>query len=99
MSDSTTATASIQIDDEQARVTRWDFPPGTQTGPHTHEYDYVVVPLSSGTLTVQTAEGTFDNVLTAGLSYQRAAGAAHNVVNESDAECSFVEIELKGSPE
>lgn len=99
MSEETTATATVQIDDEKVRVTRWDFPPGTQTGPHTHEYDYVVVPVSEGTLRVHTAQGSFDNVLTPGLSYQRAAGTAHNVVNESNAQCSFVEVERKPSGE
>lgn len=97
MSETTTATASVQIDDDHVRVTRWDFPPGTQTGTHTHEYDYVVVPISTGTLKVKTSEGTTDNHLVPGGSYQRSAGSTHNVVNESDTECSFVEIELKRS--
>lgn len=98
MSDDTTATASVQIDDEQVRVTRWEFPPGTQTGTHTHEYDYVVVPVSTGTLTVTTADGVAENQLNPGVSYQRSAGTRHNVVNESAAQCSFVEIELKTAP-
>ncbi|MGO1548466.1 MAG: cupin domain-containing protein [Nesterenkonia sp.] len=95
MTSDTTATATVQSDDEQVRVTKWDFPPGTQTGSHTHEYDYVVVPISTGTLTVQTAEGEFANPLVPGASYQRSAGTKHNVVNESEQECSFVEVELK----
>lgn len=94
----TTAAVTVQIDDDQVRVTRWDFPPGTQTGTHTHEYDYVVVPISTGTLTVQTDEGEVANPLVPGASYQRAAGSTHNVVNENDHECSFVEIELKLAP-
>lgn len=91
--------ATVQCDDDVVRVTKWDFPPGTQTGPHTHEFDYVVVPMSTGTLTVQTAEEDFDNVLTPGASYQRRAGTTHNVINETDQECSFVEIEIKVVPE
>lgn len=98
MTDECTATASVQVDNEQVRVTKWDFPPGTQTGLHTHEYDYIVVPISAGTLTVHTAEGNFDNVLTPGMTYQRAAKTTHNVVNETEAPCSFVEIELKPGP-
>lgn len=99
MSESATARATVQIDDDQVRVTRWDFPPGTQTGTHTHEYDYVVVPVSPGTLKVKTAGGTADNHLVPGSSYQRSAGSTHNVVNESHTECSFVEIEVKRSSE
>ncbi|GAA4829405.1 cupin domain-containing protein [Garicola koreensis] len=95
MANETTAIATVQIDDYQIRVTNWDFPPGTQTGSHTHEYDYVVVPTSDGTLTVETSEGTSENPLTLGASYQRSAGTAHNVVNESDQQCSFVEVEFK----
>lgn len=99
MTNNTTAVATVQIDNELVRVTRWDFPPGTQTAPHTHEYDYVVVPVSPGTLNVETAEGDFDNPLTPGASYQRPAGTTHNVVNGTDKECSFVEIEFKFTPE
>lgn len=89
------AVATVQIDNNQVRVTQWDFAPGTQTGPHTHEYDYVVVPLTAGTLQVHSPEGVIDNALAPGASYQRAAGVSHNVVNGSADHCSFVEIELK----
>jgi beta-alanine degradation protein BauB len=95
MDEVATATANVQIDDHQFRVTKWVFPPGTQTGVHTHEYDYVVVPISTGTLTVQSADGIFRNNLVLGASYQRSAGVTHNLLNESNSECSFVEIEFK----
>ncbi|MFC8967647.1 hypothetical protein [Streptomyces sp. NPDC057094] len=35
----TTARASVQHEDEQVRVTRWDFEPGESTGRHVHAYD------------------------------------------------------------
>lgn len=95
MSQRPAAASTIQINDAQVRVTRWDFPPGTQTGPHTHEYDYVVVPIAAGTLTVQTPDGNLSNQLVLGSSYRGSAGTEHNVVNETDSECGFVEIELK----
>lgn len=91
----TTAIATVQIDDELTRVTEWRFPPGTQTGLHTHELPYVVVPTSTGTLRVRTPDGDSDNVLVPGASYTRPVGSTHNVVNESDEECSFVEVEFK----
>ena len=95
MSDETTATSTVQIDNEKIRVTEWRFPPSTQTGTHTHQMDYVVVPTTSGALEVHTSEGISVNILVPGQSYTRGAGTAHNVVNTSETECAFVEIELK----
>ena len=39
------ATALIS-DDDRTRVTRFDFAPGSETGWHVHEYDYVIVTLT-----------------------------------------------------
>lgn len=92
----TTARATMQHDDEQVRVTRWDFEPGTSTGRHQHEYDYVVVPLTDGRITVHTPDGKVaESALRAGESYTRSAGSDHEVVNAGDARLAFVEIELK----
>lgn len=93
--DETTAVATVQIDNDYTRVTEWRFPPGTQTGMHTHELDYVVVPTTTGTLRVATREGESDNVLRPGASYTRPVGSTHNVINRSDQECAFVEVEFK----
>lgn len=95
MSD-TTAIATVQIDNDFTRVTEWRFPPGTETGMHVHELDYVVVPTTTGTLRVVTPDEEFDNVLNPGASYTRPVGSEHNVKNLSDGECAFVEIEFKG---
>jgi hypothetical protein len=39
-----TARAITVIDDQQVRVTTWTFDgAGDATGPHVHEYDYIVV--------------------------------------------------------
>lgn len=92
-----TALATVQLDDELTRVTEWRFPPGTQTGMHTHELDYVVVPITTGTLRVLTPEGEQETVLVPGGSYTRPVGTTHNVVNDTDAECAFVEVEFKRS--
>lgn len=96
MSEEVTATATVQIDNEFTRVTEWRFPPGTQTGMHTHELDYVVVPTLPGRLRVVTEDGEFDNDLVVGASYTRPRGSTHNVINRSDVECAFVEVEMKG---
>ena len=98
MSEETTAIAAVQIDDEITRVTHWHFPPGTQTGMHTHELEYVVVPTTAGTLHVVTPEGESDTELVIGASYTRPVGTTHNVINRSDEECAFVEVEIKDRP-
>ncbi|MEM8550823.1 MAG: cupin domain-containing protein [Pseudomonadota bacterium] len=90
------ATASIQIDAPHVRVTEYRFPPGTATGFHTHEFDYVVVPIVPGFLTMEEADGTRTQAeLVFGQSYARPKGVTHDVINETTAEVAFVEIELK----
>jgi quercetin dioxygenase-like cupin family protein len=92
----TPATATLQVDNERVRVTEWRFTPGAATGYHRHEYDYVVVPLMSGRLKLIGPDGaeTFSE-LEAGVSYFREAGVEHDVINASEGEFAFVEIELK----
>jgi len=89
------ATGNVQIDNERVIVTEWRFAPGAQTGHHVHALDYVVVPLTTGTLRLEEPTGTRDVQLQAGVSYARLTGVAHNVVNVNDFEFSFIEIELK----
>jgi quercetin dioxygenase-like cupin family protein len=93
---STPATARLQVDNERVRVTEWRFTPGASTGYHRHEFDYVVVPLMSGRLRLIGPDGaeSFGD-LAAGASYFRKAGVEHDVINASDGEFAFVEIELK----
>ncbi|GAB3267916.1 cupin domain-containing protein [Arthrobacter pigmenti] len=89
------AIATVQLDDDRVRVTEWHFPPGTRTGWHLHELDYVVVPTIAGTMTYETAEGGSTRELVVGASYARPAGGEHNVINTTDAAFAFVEVELK----
>lgn len=92
---SQTATATIQLDDGVTRTTRWDFAPGTETGDHVHQFDYIVVPVIGGVLTITMSDGqVVDSPIEAGVAYQRPAGVHHNVANRTDARISFVEIEF-----
>jgi quercetin dioxygenase-like cupin family protein len=91
----TQATGIKQLEDERVIVTEWRFPPGAETGFHVHGHDYVVVPLTTGTLRLEEAAGTRDAALQVGQSYARPAGIAHNVINVNDFEFRFVEVELK----
>ena len=87
--------ATVLIDNARVRVTEWRFPPGAHTGHHRHDYPYVVVPLTTGTLAIRTAAGDTTAALTAGAPYYRDAGVEHDVVNATATEFVFVEIELK----
>ena len=89
------ATSAVQIENERVLVTEWRFAPGADTGFHVHAHDYVVVPLTSGTLRLEDASGARDASLQAGVSYARPAGVAHNVINVNAQEFRFLEIELK----
>ena len=91
----TQAHATVQIDNEHFRVTEWRFQPGTETGWHRHEFDYVVVPMTTGPLKLQVADGESISELTTGQSYTRPAGSEHNVINPGPEEFVFVEIEAK----
>jgi quercetin dioxygenase-like cupin family protein len=88
------ATSIVQIRNEHVIVTEWRFAPGADTGYHVHAHDYVVVPVTSGRLRLEEANGVREVSLEAGASYARPAGVAHNVVNPNAHEFRFVEIEL-----
>ena len=88
------ATSISQIQNERVIVTEWRFAPGAETGHHVHGHDYVVVPLTSGTLKLEEPTGTRSVRLEVGASYARPAGVAHNVINDNPYEFRFVEVEL-----
>src|SRR5215471_3074350 len=75
------AIPTIQTETDEVRVTQWRLPPGSATGHHRHEFDYVVVPMTHGTLTLVTADGSGEGRLTAGQAYFRKAGVEHDVIN------------------
>jgi quercetin dioxygenase-like cupin family protein len=92
------ATSTVQEDNARVRVTEWRFPPGSHTGWHVHEFDYVVVPMTTGSLRIISRDGTADFALNAGRSYYRQAGVEHDVTNVTDREVVFVETEIKAHP-
>ena len=89
------ARATVLIENERVRVTEWRFAPRAATGWHRHEYDYVVVPLTSGRLLLKTVDGEQYADLTRGVPYFRNVGVEHDVINANDGEFVFVETELK----
>lgn len=91
------AVPTVQIDNDRVRVTEWRFGPGAETGFHVHEMDYVVVPSADGRLKLVSPGGEETIAdMKRGVSYFRKAGVHHNVINASEGEYAFVEIELKG---
>ena len=84
-----------KVETDRVRVTEWQIPPGDEIGHHTHGYDYVVVPLTGGELTIVDANGNSSKFVTAtGDAYARLAGVEHTVKNLSGQEIRFTEIEL-----
>ena len=84
-----------QLETERVIVTEWRFAPGAETGWHVHGLDYVVVPLTTGTLLLETPDGDRTAELETGQSYARKAGVEHNVINANAFNLSFIEVELK----
>lgn len=90
------AESEVQIDTAEVRVTQWRLAPGSATGHHVHELDYVIVPVTSGEMTIVAPNGGRSKAqLAAGKSYFRKAGVEHDVLNETASEIVFLEIELK----
>ena len=90
------AKATKFIDNDKVIVTEWRFAkPGDNTGWHRHGYDYVVVPLLDGQLKIASKDGESIAQMKAGVPYFRQVGVEHDVINASEGEYAFIEIELK----
>jgi beta-alanine degradation protein BauB len=89
------AVPSVQRDDADVRITRWDFEPGAVTGQHTHGWPYVVVMLTDATIRVDDGSRVTETQFSAGHAYHRPAGIEHDVMNGADVRMAFVEIEFK----
>ena len=90
------AKTNIQIDNERIRVTEYSFNKGDETGFHTHQWDYVVVPQTSGQLLIiDDREVETTATLVKGEPYYRRAGISHNVINNGREKLVFIELEIK----
>jgi len=92
----TSATSHVHIRDDRFCVTEWRFAPGAETGWHRHGHDYVIVPLTDGTLLLDLPGGTRAEArLQQGVPYSRREGVEHNVTNGSTTEpLAFLEVEV-----
>jgi quercetin dioxygenase-like cupin family protein len=89
------AVAAVQRDDEDVRITRWDFEPGATTGWHSHGWPYFVVMLTDAVMRVDDGANVSELPRKAGEAYGRAAGVEHDVMNASATPMAFIEIEIK----
>ena len=90
------ATSDTQIDNDEVRVTEWRLEPGSATGHHRHEMDYVIVPVTNSDMTIVAPDGSRSIAkLQIGKSYFRKAGVEHDVLNETKNTIVFLEVELK----
>jgi mannose-6-phosphate isomerase-like protein (cupin superfamily) len=95
----TSCTATVLVDDERVRVTRFDFAPRAETGWHRHGHDYVITAITDCHMLLEDPGGGTRQVLVpVGTAYRRSEGVEHNVVNDGTAPMSFVEVELKEAP-
>lgn len=89
------ASATTLQDDENVRITRWDFPPGAVTGWHAHGWRYTIVMLTNATMKIHTGQDVVEASFKAGDSYARPAGVEHDVMNAATEPLSFIEVEYK----
>ena len=91
------AVPTVQQDDGDLRITRWDFCAGRGDGQHRHQWAYVVVMLTDAVIRVDDGSSVAETRLSAGQAYHRPAGVEHDVMNGADRPMAFVEIEFKRS--
>ncbi len=89
------AKAIVHIDNDRVVVTEYQFQPGDNTGWHKHGHDYMIVPLTSSSVKLETPTGTVLAEMVKGAPYFRKEGVEHDVINAGEGELRFIEIELK----
>jgi beta-alanine degradation protein BauB len=89
------AKAIVHLENDRVIVTEYRFAPGENTGWHRHGHDYVVVPMMDGKLRLEAASGSTTVEMKKGAPYFRSEGVEHDVINASEGDYAFIEIELK----
>ncbi len=93
--DRPSAQPTVTIDNNRTRVTEWRFAPGAETGHHRHEYDYVVVPIMTGSLRIIAPDGSESvSELRHGAPYFRPAGVVLFVIYSGCEDFSFFVLVL-----
>jgi len=92
-SEQTSAISKLLFHDSAVRITRHTLLPGCTTGVHTHDHDYVVVPLREGTVLVESSSEVASFTMSRAEPYWRKSGVTHSLTNDSDMTIEFVELE------
>ncbi len=66
------AKSTIQLENERVIITEWRFSPSAETTWHRHNYDYIVVPQTTGKLLIETENDEYISELISGISYARS---------------------------
>ena len=90
-----TAKPTYIIDNERVKVGDWVMEPDTKIGQHVHEYDYLVIGVSVGELTIAMESEDITFPVEPGVAVFGSAGDAHDVINKADGAVRFLEIDLK----
>src|SRR4051794_41962034 len=78
------AQSDVQVDTPEVRVTEWRLAPGSATGHHIHEMDYVIVPVTSGEMTIVAPNGErTKGQLGGGKTHFRKGGGGHDVLKQT----------------
>jgi len=84
----------VEFENAAARVTKRGLAAGESTGHHRHAVDYVIVPLTNGSLSSTRGETTTRQSIVLGVPYFREAGTEHDIANVGKEPVVFIEIEL-----
>lgn len=90
------ASFTIIMDNDRTRITKWVIKPGQQTGWHLHDFDYVTIQESEGTLYLEHSDGTERTIeYVPGKAATITAPIEHNAINVGDVDIMVTEIEYK----
>jgi quercetin dioxygenase-like cupin family protein len=91
------ARSETLIDDGDTRVTQWTLEPGEGTGWHRHELPYLVIPHTTGHLTLYREDGseTVADYTPGAATKWSDVPFVHHAVNTSDETVRLLEVEYK----
>ena len=89
---------SEEINNNIVKVSKFTLKPKGSTGFHLHGLDYVIIPITDGSLKLidKKNQESFAT-LKAGHPYFRKKGIEHNVINIGTKTITFIEVEIKNN--
>src|SRR5262245_59013209 len=88
----------VIFENDRVRVWELSVEPGESSGLHRHDLPYVIVPLTGGTIEIESVDGrTYRPVETIGEAIWRDPGEIHDLLNHGTATYRNVLVEIKGA--